>query len=103
HVPAVIRFDDDRRAASKTFSHESGDVSKVHHRSNLYSLMCGRKPKIVYGVVRNCKRMKVDLTDAEVATGLNLFDAVTQGLGAPSRFFIVNVKPLADVRIKRLR
>jgi hypothetical protein len=64
--------------------------------------MSGREAEIVYRVVWDRKRMKVDLADAKVAARFYLLDPIPKRLSAFARLFIVNVGALADVGIASL-
>src|SRR5205807_7084675 len=66
HVAAVIRFDDDRCATTKSFRHQSRNAAKIHGRCDLHSVMRGGKAEIVHCIVRHREWMKVDLADTEV-------------------------------------
>ena len=83
HVATVVRLDHDRRAAAQPLGNERRDVTKIHHGSDLHTLMRRSKTEIVDGVVRDGKRMKIDLADAEVFARLDLLDAIAQRFNAP--------------------
>src|SRR5687768_3847111 len=77
HVSAVIRFDHDSGATAKLFSDECRDVAKVHHGGDLHALVSGSETEIINGVVRNRKRMKIDLADPEIFTRLDLLNSIS--------------------------
>src|SRR6187551_1839526 len=81
HVAAVIRLNNDRRAATQPLANKRGDVAKIHQRCNLHALVSGRKSKVIDRVMWNCEWVKIDFPDAKVSTGLNRFDTIAQGPG----------------------
>src|SRR5215210_569776 len=103
HVAAVIRFDDDRGTASQAFADECCDVSEVHHRGNLYALVSCRETKVVYGVVRDSERMKINLADAKVFARLDLLYSIAQCFRPAARFVVADVLFFTDVCVKRFR
>src|SRR5829696_9774903 len=98
----MVRLDYDRRATAESLRNERRDVTKIHHGRDLHALVCGSKTKIIHSVVRNSKRMKIDLADAEVFARFDLLDAIAQCLGAPARFLTGDVEPFANVSVESL-
>src|SRR5437588_9070240 len=76
HVATVIRFDHDRRASAQTLRNQGRDLTKVHHGRHLDPGMRRRETKIVDRVVGHSERMKVDLADPEVLSGVNFYQAI---------------------------
>src|SRR6266446_4380876 len=68
HVAAVIRFDHDRCATTKSFGHQSRDATKVHRGCDLHSVMRCGKAEIIHRIVRHREWVKVDRADTEVST-----------------------------------
>src|SRR5688572_17753322 len=58
-----------------------------------------REPKIVYSVVRDGERMKVDLTDVKLAAGFYLLNAIVERPGAFAWFIIVNISSFAYIGV----
>ena len=57
------------------------------------------KAEIVYRVVGNCERMKIDLADTKVFARFYLLNAIFEGFGAFTRFFVIDVYALAYLGI----
>src|SRR5690242_20171365 len=76
HIATVVRLDHDRGATAQLFRNERRDVPEVHDGRNLHAVMSRGEAEVVDSVVWNRKRMKVDLADAEVLAGFDLFDAI---------------------------
>ena len=99
----MIRLDNNSGATSQLLCDERGHVAEIHQGGNFHALMSRGKTEIVCGVVRNCKRVKIDLADTEVFARLDVFDAILQGFGALARFIIADVETLAYVSVAGLR
>jgi len=78
-------------------------MAKIHQRGNLYALVSCRKPEIVYGVMWNSERVKIDLADSEVSTRFYLLQPIAKRLGTFSRLIIAHVEALANVGIMSFR
>src|SRR5918996_2180123 len=76
HVPAVVRLDDDCRAAAELFRDQGRDVTEVHHGSDLYAVMGCGEAKVVDGIVGNGEGMEIDLANAKVFARLDLLDTI---------------------------
>src|SRR5438876_12196576 len=101
HVAAVIRFDHDGRASAQAFSDQSSDVTKVHHRRDLYAGVRRGEAKVIDGVVRHGERMEIDLADAKVFARIDLDHSIAQGIGATARLSIIRVSPFANISVAR--
>ena len=102
HVATMIRLNHDRRATAQPLSNERRDVTKIHDGSDLHTLVRSSKTKIVDGIVRDSKRMKIDLADSEVFARFDLLDAIAQCFDTPARLITANVEPLAYVSVESL-
>src|SRR5688572_5386731 len=98
----MIRLDHDRRATAQPLGDQRRDVTKIHHGSDLHALVRSSKTKIVDGVVRDSKRMKIDLANAEVFARFDLLDAIAQRFDAPARLITADVEPFAYVSVESL-
>src|SRR5882724_7013283 len=102
HVAAVIGFDHNRRAPAQPFRDQRCYVTKIEQGRDFHAIVRGRKTKIVYRIVRHGERMKLDLSDLKVVTGIDLDRTIAQSIGALSGLVIRDVAPLANVGVSRL-
>src|SRR5581483_1159112 len=102
HIARMVWFDHDRRAASQPLGDQRRDVAKVHQRRDLHAVVRGGEPKVIHGIVRDRERMKFDLADLKVASGIYLDRAIAQSIGAPPRLVAGNIASLTNVSLSRL-
>ena len=90
-------------ATAQALANQGRDVTEIHQRRYLDTLVRRGEPEVVYSVVGNSERMKVDLADAKVPARFYLLDAILKCFGASTRLLIVYVRALAYVGITGLR
>ena len=95
----MIGFDHNRGATAQAFGNERGDVAEIHQRRDLHARVRGREAEVVYGIMRDRKRMEIDLAHTKVFAGFNFFDAIFQRRRTAPRLFAADAKMLADVRL----
>src|SRR3712207_9470319 len=59
HVAAVVRLDDDGRAAAQTLVNQRRDAAEVHQRRHPDSAVRGREAEVVGGVVRDGEGVEI--------------------------------------------
>src|SRR5436190_7422481 len=102
HVAAMIRLNDDSGATTQSLGNEGRHVTKVHQGRDLHALMCCGETEVVYGIVWDSERVKIDLADAKVTTRFDLFNPIAKSFHTSSWFFIGDIEFFADVRVVSL-
>ncbi len=82
HVQIVVRFQQQTIGVAQMNLHKLGHVAQVSYECHLRAIGAKREADWISGIVRNLKRVDINIADGEMLAGLNGFHAA-QALRKP--------------------
>src|SRR6266480_7672886 len=93
----MIGFHHNRSTTAQAFANQRCYVSEIHQGGYLHAGMHGSEAKVVYCIMRDRKRMEIDLAHTKIFARLDLFHSILECSRTTARLFITDAKMLADI------